>query len=68
MLVYTWSEIENTKLGEVDNKAYHRIYGNIARNLGFMLADRIIQKMWNRSLRELLDASGINCLEGFQII
>jgi hypothetical protein len=68
MLVYTWNEVSDTKLGEVDNGAYNRIYNNIVKQVGFTIAERLIVKMWNRTLRELLDASGIDCLDGFKII
>jgi hypothetical protein len=68
MLIYTWNEISDTKLGEVDNGAYNRVYHNLVKQLGFSIAERLIIKMWNRTLWDLLNASGVDCLDGFKII
>lgn len=66
--LYTISDIDNTRVFELDNRTYNTIHGKFANIVGDKRADKLMWKRRNKTLRDLSCNSFVDIISCIQLM
>lgn len=68
MAFVTMWEYEHTKLGSLEDRVYRRIERTFAKSLGFTVAERLMRRFANMTLREVSENSYVDILSAVTVL